>query len=389
MRGEKSVRPVSGTCARSGAPLSGYEIHMGATTGPDTARPFAHLAHGPDGATSADGRAGRLLRPRALRRRCLPRPLARRRARRNGLAVRLRVGGGARARRSRRRARSGARRRCHACRRRTLIAGAGGRGGASGRLRRASPPPIRRPVLRTPLAVADAGSVRAEELIATDQVFPDRVGEVYRLAHGPGPALVLGAADAATRRCSSRLGQPGRRPRPLHLRTGRSGWKARARTRTPRRARASRSGHTSCSKAEHAGPRHPLASCAIKPRRARSPCAHPAGSGLGNAPAGACRRPSVPGAWRRAARDYQRRRMRSFTPIPRRQRTSRSACSTYQRRRVRNVIPTGEEAPPLPSPLPIDRHAHVQRIPATVARLQRHPYRGRLLASASLRSTSP
>ena len=40
-------------------------------------------------------------------------------------------------------------------------------------------------MLRTPLAVADAGSVRAEELIATDQVFPDRVGEVYRLAHGP------------------------------------------------------------------------------------------------------------------------------------------------------------------------------------------------------------
>ena len=56
MRGEKSVRPVSGTCARSGAPLSGYEIHMGATRGPDTARPFAHLARGPDGATSPDGR---------------------------------------------------------------------------------------------------------------------------------------------------------------------------------------------------------------------------------------------------------------------------------------------------------------------------------------------
>ena len=45
--------------------------------------------------------------------------------------------------------------------------------------------PIRGPVLRTPLAVADAGSVRAEELIATDQVFPDRVGEIYQLAHGP------------------------------------------------------------------------------------------------------------------------------------------------------------------------------------------------------------
>ena len=45
--------------------------------------------------------------------------------------------------------------------------------------------PIRGPVLRSPLAVADAGSVRAEELIATDQVFPDRVGEIYQLAHGP------------------------------------------------------------------------------------------------------------------------------------------------------------------------------------------------------------
>ena len=62
MRGEKSVRPVAGTCARSGAALSGYEIHMGATTGPDTTRPFAHLADGrggpgrPDGAVSADGR---------------------------------------------------------------------------------------------------------------------------------------------------------------------------------------------------------------------------------------------------------------------------------------------------------------------------------------------
>ena len=57
MVGEKSVRPVAGTCARSGAALSGYEIHMGATTGPDAARPFAHLAGGgPDGAASADGR---------------------------------------------------------------------------------------------------------------------------------------------------------------------------------------------------------------------------------------------------------------------------------------------------------------------------------------------
>ena len=46
--------------------------------------------------------------------------------------------------------------------------------------------PIHGPVLRTPIALADAGSVRPEELIATDQVFPDRIGEIYQLAHGPG-----------------------------------------------------------------------------------------------------------------------------------------------------------------------------------------------------------
>ena len=45
--------------------------------------------------------------------------------------------------------------------------------------------PIRGPVLRTPIALADAGSVRPAELIATDQVFPDRVGEIYQLAHAP------------------------------------------------------------------------------------------------------------------------------------------------------------------------------------------------------------
>ena len=45
--------------------------------------------------------------------------------------------------------------------------------------------PIRGPVERAPLAVADASSVRPEELIATDQVFPDLVGEIYHLAHAP------------------------------------------------------------------------------------------------------------------------------------------------------------------------------------------------------------
>jgi hypothetical protein len=45
--------------------------------------------------------------------------------------------------------------------------------------------PIRGPVERSPLALADASSVQAEDLIATDQVFPDRVGEIYHLAYEP------------------------------------------------------------------------------------------------------------------------------------------------------------------------------------------------------------
>jgi hypothetical protein len=46
--------------------------------------------------------------------------------------------------------------------------------------------PIRGPVERAPLALADAASVRPDALIATDQVFPDRVGEIYHLAWQPG-----------------------------------------------------------------------------------------------------------------------------------------------------------------------------------------------------------
>ena len=57
MAPKKTLRSVSGTCARSGAPIAGYEIHMGTTTGPDAeARPFARLPHGPDGATDVTGR---------------------------------------------------------------------------------------------------------------------------------------------------------------------------------------------------------------------------------------------------------------------------------------------------------------------------------------------
>jgi hypothetical protein len=45
--------------------------------------------------------------------------------------------------------------------------------------------PIRGPVQRSPLALADAASVKPEDLIATDQIFPDRIGEIYHLAHDP------------------------------------------------------------------------------------------------------------------------------------------------------------------------------------------------------------
>ncbi|WP_208539088.1 CmcJ/NvfI family oxidoreductase [Algihabitans albus] len=45
--------------------------------------------------------------------------------------------------------------------------------------------PIRGPVRRSPLALADAATIRAEDLIATDQVFPERTGEIYHLAYHP------------------------------------------------------------------------------------------------------------------------------------------------------------------------------------------------------------
>ncbi len=46
--------------------------------------------------------------------------------------------------------------------------------------------PIRGPVQRSPLALADAASIRPADLIATDQIFPDRIGEIYHLAYDPG-----------------------------------------------------------------------------------------------------------------------------------------------------------------------------------------------------------
>lgn len=59
MRADKTLREVSGTSIVGGAPFSGYEIHVGTTTGAGTApfRPLLRMADGRDeGAVSADGR---------------------------------------------------------------------------------------------------------------------------------------------------------------------------------------------------------------------------------------------------------------------------------------------------------------------------------------------
>jgi adenosylcobyric acid synthase len=53
---DKRLIAVTGNTAE-GAPFSGYEMHMGATEGPDCVRPFARFSDGAsDGAVSSDGR---------------------------------------------------------------------------------------------------------------------------------------------------------------------------------------------------------------------------------------------------------------------------------------------------------------------------------------------
>lgn len=53
---EKRLEPARGMTS-DGLPFAGYEMHMGVTEGPDSARSFARLADGtPDGAVSRDGR---------------------------------------------------------------------------------------------------------------------------------------------------------------------------------------------------------------------------------------------------------------------------------------------------------------------------------------------
>ncbi|AMS41974.1 MULTISPECIES: cobyric acid synthase [Aminobacter] len=56
MAPEKTVRNVEARSVRYGEPLSGYEIHLGKTTGADCVRPTAVINGVDDGATSADGK---------------------------------------------------------------------------------------------------------------------------------------------------------------------------------------------------------------------------------------------------------------------------------------------------------------------------------------------
>lgn len=57
MTGDKSLTEVRGRYLASGAPLRGYEMHIGRTDGPDRRRPFIQLEGGrEEGAVSADGR---------------------------------------------------------------------------------------------------------------------------------------------------------------------------------------------------------------------------------------------------------------------------------------------------------------------------------------------
>ena len=50
------MRPVSGRGDRQRSAGTGYEIHLGRTAGPGTARPWLRIEGEADGAVSADGR---------------------------------------------------------------------------------------------------------------------------------------------------------------------------------------------------------------------------------------------------------------------------------------------------------------------------------------------
>ncbi len=55
MNGDKTVRPITGHCAGTQIPIAGYEIHVGDTTGDDTARPMLFIDGVGDGAQNDNG----------------------------------------------------------------------------------------------------------------------------------------------------------------------------------------------------------------------------------------------------------------------------------------------------------------------------------------------
>jgi adenosylcobyric acid synthase len=56
MTGEKTLTRVTARHVATNVPVTGYEIHIGRTSGPDCARAFAMIEGVPDGAASVDGR---------------------------------------------------------------------------------------------------------------------------------------------------------------------------------------------------------------------------------------------------------------------------------------------------------------------------------------------
>jgi adenosylcobyric acid synthase len=56
LTGDKTLTEAIGIAVDTGAPVHGYEMHVGRTSGPGNARPMIRLADGVDGAVSADGK---------------------------------------------------------------------------------------------------------------------------------------------------------------------------------------------------------------------------------------------------------------------------------------------------------------------------------------------
>jgi adenosylcobyric acid synthase len=56
LTGDKTLTEAAGTDTTTGAPVRGYEMHVGRTSGPDRDRPMLRLGNGTDGAISSDGK---------------------------------------------------------------------------------------------------------------------------------------------------------------------------------------------------------------------------------------------------------------------------------------------------------------------------------------------